>query len=277
MSSSDPASTLPALADDGAGTSALGPGPRDSWHTLTRYTAARIALGRSGGSLRTDSLLDFRLSHARAKDAVQARFAVEELAASLKSSGVPVEFATSAAAGRHQYLMRPDLGRRLAEESRKRLSAQAAQWGKRDLLVMVSDGLAAQAAHRHAAETVTVLLSLLACRGWTFFPVLLVPFARVKLQDEVGELLDARHSLILLGERPGLGSPDSLGAYLTYRPRSACTDADRNCVSNIREEGLPPREAAMKLAGLLVESERRKLSGVGLKEQEVPPSELPSS
>jgi ethanolamine ammonia-lyase small subunit len=133
---------------------------------------------------------------------------------------------------------------------------------------MVSDGLAAQAAERHAVETVARLTELLGAEGWTIYPILLAPFGRVKLQDEVGELLGARHALMLLGERPGLGMPDSLGAYLTHHPRTSCTDADRNCVSNIRPEGLPPAAAARKLAHLLMESARLGVSGVALKDTE---------
>ncbi len=117
-------------------------------------------------------------------------------------------------------------------------------------------------------ETVARLAEHLKAAGWTLYPILLAPFGRVKLQDEVGELLGARHALMLLGERPGLGMPDSLGAYLTHHPRGECTDADRNCVSNIRPEGLPPAAAARKLAHLLIESARLGVSGVALKDTE---------
>lgn len=239
---------------------------RDSWDALSRYTSARIALGRSGGSLRTGSLLDFRLAHARARDAVHEAFSAEEFVARLKQRGVDGVVERSGATSRNEYLMRPDLGRRLSESSRKRLCEAASLWGRRDLIAIVSDGLAAQAASKHALDTVARLFSGLERAGWSLYPVLIVPFARVKLQDEIGELLGAGHSLMLLGERPGLGSPDSLGAYFTYGPRAERTDADRNCVSNIRAEGLPPGEAASKLLALLCESRRRKTSGVALKE-----------
>ncbi len=250
------------------------PAGRDPWATLRRYTSARIALGRSGGSQRTDTVLDFRLSHARARDAVMAPFDAEGLAGRLAAGGSETAAITTAVGDKKTYLVRPDLGRRLSDESRAELSAKAAQWGRRDLVIIVSDGLAAQAAERHAVETVTLLAGLLAAAGWTLFPILLAPFGRVKLQDEVGELLGARHALMLLGERPGLGMPDSLGAYLTHRPNTACTDADRNCVSNIRPEGLPPALAARKLAHLLIESARLGVSGVALKDTQPAAGEL---
>ncbi|MFA6962842.1 MAG: ethanolamine ammonia-lyase subunit EutC [Opitutaceae bacterium] len=241
---------------------------RDPWVGLRRYTAARIALGRTGGSQRMETVLDFRLSHARARDAVMAPFDFEGVASRLVSAGFATQRIATAVADKKTYLVRPDLGRRLDAISRTGLSMLAAEWGARDLVIIVSDGLAAQAAERHAVETITLLSEHLTAAGWTLYPVLLAPFGRVKLQDEIGELLGARHALILLGERPGLGMPDSLGAYLTHHPRGSCTDADRNCVSNIRPEGLPPAVAARKLAHLLIESARLGVSGVALKDTE---------
>ncbi len=239
---------------------------RDPWVGLRRHTAARIALGRTGGSQRTDTVLDFRLSHARARDAVMAAFDTERVAGCFESAGLETQRIATGVADKKTYLVRPDLGRRLDETSRAALRSSGPGWGRRDLAIIVSDGLAAQAAERHAVETVTFLAEHLATAGWTLYPILLAPFGRVKLQDEVGELLGARHALMLLGERPGLGSPDSLGAYLTHHPRATCTDADRNCVSNIRPEGLPPAAAARKLAHLLIESARLGVSGVALKD-----------
>jgi ethanolamine ammonia-lyase small subunit len=241
---------------------------RDPWVGLKRYTTARIALGRTGGSQRMQTVLDFRLSHARARDAVMAPFDLDGVAARFVANGIATHRIATAVADKKTYLVRPDLGRRLDEASRAELGAFASAWGPRDLVIMVSDGLAAQAAERHAVETVTLLAEQLKAAGWTLYPVLLVPFGRVKLQDEVGELLGARHALMLLGERPGLGMPDSLGAYLTHHPQTLCTDADRNCVSNIRPEGLPPAAAARKLAHLLIESARLGVSGVALKDTE---------
>jgi ethanolamine ammonia-lyase small subunit len=239
---------------------------RDSWSGLSRYTSARIALGRAGGSLRTASLLDFRLSHARARDAVYSPFDAESLCADLNGAHLPTYVLNTAVQDRRQYLMRPDLGRRLDDASRERLKESAKGWGRRDLAILISDGLAAQASMRHAVATVVPLCERLLVFGWTLYPIFVVHQGRVKLQDEIGELLGARQTLMLLGERPGLGSPDSLGAYFTYKPRAACTDADRNCVSNIRPEGLSPSDAADKLIALLGNSVRLGLSGVALKD-----------
>ena len=240
----------------------------DPWAGLRRYTAARIALGRTGGSQLTGTVLDFRLSHARARDAVMAGFDAEGLTGRFKAAGLATQRIATAVADKKTYLLRPDLGRRLQDASRAQLASFAPMWGRRDLAIIVSDGLAAQAAERHAVGTVAFLAEHLTAAGWTLYPILLAPFARVKLQDEVGELLGARHALMLLGERPGLGTPDSLGAYLTHHPRATCTDADRNCVSNIRPEGLPPALAARKLAHLFFESARLGMSGVALKDTE---------
>lgn len=239
---------------------------RDPWASLQRHTAARIALGRAGASQRTVSVLDFRLAHARARDAVHASLDFPALACRFAQNNLAAELLATPVPDKAGYLLRPDLGRRLAAASRERLRDLAARWGRRDLAIIISDGLAAQAVARHAVETVTRLVALLDAGGWTIYPLLLVPFGRVKLQDEIGHLLNARHSLMLLGERPGLASPDSLGAYFTHNPRPACTDADRNCVSNIRPAGLPPAIAAAKLAALLAESARRGISGVALKD-----------
>ncbi len=236
---------------------------RDPWRSLSRHTAARIALGRAGGSVRTETLLDFRLAHARAKDAVELPFAAATLAAELVAHGIETFPLRTRAGDRRSFLLRPDLGRSLEPEARVALQAQ--DFGARDLCVVVSDGLSALAAERQVAPLLAQLWPLLATQKVSLYPVLIAPFARVKLADEVGEMLGARHSLILLGERPGLSSPDSLGAYLTFRPRAACTDADRNCVSNIRPEGLPHGNAACLLAATLRESAARGVSGVALK------------
>ena len=183
----------------------------------------RIALGRTGGSPRTATVLDFRLAHAQTRDAVYVPFdaprLVSELETALVQDGVAAAFSVpaccllaTAVADRVTYLARPDFGRRLVDASRDDLRGLASEWGRRDLAIIVSDGLSAEAAHRHATATITCLAVRLAAAGWTFFPVFVVPFGRVKLQDEIGEIVGARHSLMLLGERPGLDSPDSLGA-----------------------------------------------------------------
>jgi ethanolamine ammonia-lyase small subunit len=241
-------------------------GKPDTWRALKKFTSARIALGRSGGSWRTETLLDFRLSHARARDAVLKPFLSDLLDEDLHRGGFETFRLATAATDRQVFLKNPDLGRQLASASRLELQGQLAKWGKRDLAVLVSDGLSALAAETQIIPTLVTLLPILIGAGWTVFPILIIPFARVKLQDEVGAILQARQTLMLLGERPGLGSPDSLGAYLTYQPGPDKTDADRNCVSNIRPDGLPPAQAAKTLARLLIESARLRISGVALKD-----------
>jgi ethanolamine ammonia-lyase small subunit len=243
---------------------------RDPWQALAAHTDARIALGRAGGSLRTESLLEFRLAHAGARDSVHTPFDITGLEAALRSAGFETERLASRVTDKQTYLLRPDLGRKLAPASMDRLEAARGSWGQRDLALLISDGLAAAAAAHHAAETVTGLARILGAAGWSIYPVFLVPYARVKLQDAVGGLLQARHSLILLGERPGLSAHDSLGAYLTFQPGEHRTDADRNCVSNIREGGLPPLAAARKLADLLIASRRLGLSGTALRQEAEP-------
>ncbi len=238
---------------------------RDPWLALSRFTAARIALGRAGGSVRTDTLLDFRLAHARAKDAVELAFDAQALAGKLDAAAIETFPLETQAVDRRSFLLRPDLGRTLQAESRANLAAQRSLWGARHLCIVVSNGLSALAAERQVPPLLRALVPLLVARGVTLYPIFIVPFARVKLGDEIGEALGARHCLILLGERPGLSSPDSLGAYLTFQPRLACTDADRNCISNIRAEGLPCADAARSIVELLCESTRLGTSGVTLK------------
>jgi ethanolamine ammonia-lyase small subunit len=262
MSQLDPAKN-PAVP----GAAASGP---DSWSALSKFTTARIALGRAGGSWRTATLLDFRLAHARARDAVLKTFQWQELEAEMRSSGLETFRLETDATDRQVFLKRPDLGRRLSPGSRQQLQENRGNWGKRDLAVLASDGLSALAAETQIVPILAGLLPVLIRAGWTVFPIFIIPFARVKLQDEVGAILQARHSLMLLGERPGLGSADSLGAYLTYQPGPDKTDADRNCISNIRADGLPPQQAAEKLASLLLESARLRVSGLALKNTTLP-------
>src|SRR6266850_1833029 len=209
---------------------------RDKWQELSRYTNARIALGHSGGSLRTETVLELRLAHARARDAVWKNFEADKLQRELQAAGFDTCRLTTRTSDRQTFLLRPELGRKLSNESRQFLIEKRSEWGQRELAVIVSDGLSPLAAEAQARLVLIALFPRLLSAGWKMFPVFIVPFGRVKLQDEIGELLCARQTLILLGERPGLGSPDSLGAYLTYGPNSNRTDADRNCVSNIRPD-----------------------------------------
>lgn len=242
----------------------------DPWQHLRQFTSARIAIGRTGASLTTRALLDFRHSHALARDAVQAEFLPETISAALAAARIPCDVTLrTKTTDRPSYLLRPDLAKCLDEPSADRLQLLASRLPMPpDLVILISDGLSAAAANRHAADVVIPLIESLSELGWIIAPVFLVPFARVKLQDQIGSLLGARMSLMLLGERPGLGMHDSLGAYFTHLPSQEKTDADRNCVSNIRPEGLPPLVAAQKLRWLLSESRRLAISGVALKDRQ---------
>lgn len=216
---------------------------------LRDFTPARVALGRAGDSLPTRELLDFQLAHARARDAVYARLDP----ASLQLDGIHVG---SAAPDRTAFLRRPDLGRKLNEESRQRLAK-----GDYDAVFVVADGLSALAVHRHAKLLLEAVLPRVT--GWRLGPLVIAEQARVALGDEVGFLSGARLAVVLIGERPGLSSPDSLGVYLTWDPRPGRTDAERNCISNIRAEGLSYPAAADRLLYLMTEARSHKLSGIG--------------
>jgi ethanolamine ammonia-lyase small subunit len=231
---------------------------------LRDYTPARVELGRAGGSLPTRALLEFQLAHAKARDAVHLPLAVNSLVLELKQKGISSISLASAARDRGEYLKRPDLGRRLSDDSREQLAAVRAE---PDAVFVIADGLSALAVHRHAMPLLELLLRDL---DWRVAPVAIVEQGRVAIGDEIGELLGARMAVVLIGERPGLSSPDSLGVYLTWQPRPGLTDAERNCISNIRAEGLSHAGAAHKLLFLMNESRRLKLSGVRLKEDATP-------
>jgi len=252
------------------------------WQQLRRVTSARIALGRAGGSLPTAELLDFQLAHARARDAVSAPFDIAALSSQIEQLGLRTVGVQSAAGDHSTYLQRPDLGRRLSDASRAVLqspdpsiSAGVGNGKSPEIALIVSAGLSALAAQRQVVPLISAWLPLIETEGWTISPVVLVEFGRVAIEDEIGALLQATAAVMLIGERPGLGSPDSLGAYLVYAPRAGRTDAERNCVSNIRPEGLPPETAAVRIHHLVRESLRRKLSGVPLKDESIGPTGLP--
>ena len=238
---------------------------RDPWTTLREMTSARIGLGRAGGSLPTAARLEFRLAHAAAQDAVTTELDPQRVARGAAELGLAVEIVTSAAADLPTYLTRPDLGRRLSDESRARLAARG---GRCDVALIVADGLSAGAAHDEAPPLVRALVAVLRERGLTLGPLTIATRARVALGDEIGALVGARAAVILLGERPGLKSPRSLGAYLVFGPRRGRTDAERNCVSNIHPNGLATAAAARKIAWLTLAALERGLSGVALKDEE---------
>ena len=232
------------------------------WQALRRHTQARIALGRSGVSLPTSKQLAFQLAHAQARDAVHLELDIQALAAREPGS-IALH---SAAATRAIYLQRPDLGRRLDEASRQRLAPCPKNV---DLALVACDGLSALAIERHAAPFLAALRERLALESWTVSPLSIVRQGRVAVGDEVGELLQARAVLVLIGERPGLSSPDSLGLYLTWAPKVGLLDDSRNCISNVRPEGMPYAQAAYRLHYLLSQAFARRLSGVGLKDETV--------
>jgi len=247
----------------------------DPWSELRALTPARIALGRAGGSLPTQAHLDFQLAHARARDAVHEALDLEAAGGALRAAGMewlPVRSAAcpelaERAGHRDRYLQRPDLGRRLDPASRELLERRFAADAGMDAVFVVADGLSARAVHRHAVPLLSRIFPRLVADRWSLAPVVLAEQGRVALGDEIGALMGARLVVVLIGERPGLSSPDSLGAYLTWQPRQGRTDADRNCISNIRPEGLGYEPAAGRLHHLMGEARRRRLSGVGLKDE----------
>ena len=223
----------------------------DSWTQLRELTAARIALGRAGHSLPTRELLAFQLAHAKARDAVW-----RSLDLTIFAARDPL-YLRSAVRDRTEYLRRPDLGRKLAAESAAKLVR-----GDWDAVIVIADGLSAIAVHRNANALMDVLLPRLP--DWKLAPICVVEQGRVAIGDEIGEKLGAAMVIMLIGERPGLSSPDSLGAYLTWSPRVGRTDAERNCVSNIRAGGLAPELAAVRIAQLMNAARERRLTGVNL-------------
>ncbi len=262
------------------------------WQALRRHTPARLALGRSGGSLPTHAALRFALDHAEARDAVAAPFSEEAMAGDLRPLGREILVLKSAAADRAIYLRRPDLGRQLTPESAATLAARAdhsiifhnheivtnsgaptPRLGPPDLVIVISDGLSARAAHLQAPPLLAALLPTLEASGFHLGPLCIIPRARVGIINEIGVRLAAKCVLILLGERPGLGSADSLGSYFGYAPGPGRTDADRNCISNIRPAGFPPADAARKILSLLEAARASQQSGFQLKES--PPKSAP--
>jgi ethanolamine ammonia-lyase small subunit len=247
----------------------------NAWSQLRQFTAARIALGRSGVSLPTQPQLAFQLAHAQARDAVQLELDVPQLLHDLQAAGLAGAedglVLDSAATNRLTYLQRPDLGRRLSDASRAVLANQIGQSQERrhDISLVMADGLSALAIARNAVPFLAALMRQLAPENWSMAPLAVVRLGRVAVADEVGEQLGARIVVLLIGERPGLSSPDSLGLYVTWMPRVGLNDADRNCISNVRPAGLGYEGAARKLHYLLREMRAREISGVSLKDETV--------
>jgi ethanolamine ammonia-lyase small subunit len=237
----------------------------DQWLSLRRFTQARIALGRVGHALPTKALLDFQLAHAQARDAVHLPWDIESFAEQVRDNGAEALILETPVADRGDYLRRPDLGRILTEESRSRL--RDLDVATPDLALIVTNGLSSTAVRLHGIGLLQEMLAGLRQRHYSIAPVCLVANGRVALLDDIGSALAAQMAIIIVGERPGLSSPDSLGIYLTYAPQPGNNDAQRNCISNIRPpEGLSYQGAAAKLLHLVGEAMARRISGVALKD-----------
>ncbi|KLT67432.1 ethanolamine ammonia-lyase subunit EutC [Pedobacter sp. BMA] len=241
---------------------------KDLWEELRLFTAARIALGRTGVSLPLSESLKFKLAHAHAQDAVYSDMDVNAIETALDGLGITHVMVESGATDRTTYLQRPDFGRKLSANSTALLQNKRSI--QKDICIVIADGLSAFAVNENAVKVTSLFMESLSSKGFTFTPVVLAKQARVAIADEIAHHLNARLSVILIGERPGLSAYDSLGAYMTYMPQPGYTDEKRNCISNIRDLGLPPDVAAEKLRDLVVRSLQLKLSGVNLKDDDRP-------
>lgn len=239
----------------------------DEWSVLRRFTTARIALGRAGHALPTDAWLDFQLAHARARDAVHSPWAIEDFAAQVRTLGAEVLILGTPVRDRGEYLRRPDCGRRLTDEARESLCEYQPNHPI-DIALAITNGLSSIAIERHGMPLLQAILEQYHHLALRVGPICLAENGRVALSDEIGTALRARLAIILVGERPGLSAADSIGLYLTYGPRIGNTDADRNCISNIRPpHGMDYKAAASQLAYLTKEALTRKVSGVYLKDE----------
>jgi ethanolamine ammonia-lyase small subunit len=233
------------------------------WASLRRLTAARIGLKRTGASLATAPLLEFQLEHARARDAVHEELDIARLTADLAGLGLPALAVASAVDDKQTYLMRPDLGRLLAPGAETTLAPHA---GAYDVAFVITDGLSARAVQSHAPPVLAGVLPALRAEGLRIAPLVVVRHGRVAVGDAVAGALHATSVAVLIGERPGLSAPDSMGAYLTWQANARTTDADRNCISNIRPDGIGYADAAFRIAHMLRAMRARRLSGVRLKD-----------
>ena len=235
----------------------------ESLKALQEFTSARIAIGRVGTSIPLKQSLEFKLAHAHARDAVYSELDINNLTDVLKQFDLPVLHLHSRVNDRRQYLQRPDLGRRLDDGS---LDLLLDHRPETDIAIILADGLSATAVNENAVGLIQALIPQLLAAGFKLAPISVVEQGRVAIGDDIGHGLKAKLSLVLIGERPGLSSADSLGAYLTYNPKPGLTDEMRNCISNIRPGGLIYKKAAKKIFYLVSEAFKRKLSGVDLKD-----------
>jgi ethanolamine ammonia-lyase small subunit len=232
---------------------------RQSWVHLRTLTPARIAIGRAGGGVPTPAWLDFQAAHARARDAVHAKLDVIAMLEKITAQGLTACNVHSAAESREEFLRRPDLGRALSAESKARLSEPMVA---PDVVIVVGDGLSSIAVERNAVSVLEYLCPQLRAAGLQLAPIILAEQARVALADAIGEIMQAKLSIMLIGERPGLSAADSLGMYLTYAPRIERVDSERNCISNIREGGMGAEEAAAQAADLVRSMLAHRASGI---------------
>lgn len=240
---------------------------QNTWDKLKHFTDARIALGRAGASIPTRANLDFQLAHAQAKDAVLKEIDLKDLALSLDASQ-EILTVHSCATDKDLYLKRPDLGRKLCDESRVLLQNYQSQHAQNyDVVIVAGDGLSARAIEANASYFIQQLLAVCQSQQWTVAPIVLAVGSRVALGDEVAEILKAKMLVMLIGERPGLSSPDSMGIYFTYAAKVGCHDAMRNCISNVRPAGLSTPIAIQRLLSLMQKSLSLGLSGVALKDE----------
>jgi ethanolamine ammonia-lyase small subunit len=230
------------------------------WRDLRRFTDARVALGRAGNALPTAAHLDFQEAHARARDAVWSSLDVTQLEAALAPLGLPLQRVTSQAEERRRYLLRPDLGRRLAEDS-------TLPQAKGSIALVVADGLCARGVQQQAPALLAALVPALSKAGFAPSPIIIAEQARVALGDDIAEAMQAAAVVMLIGERPGLSATDSMGLYLTWAARRGSNDAMRNCISNIRPGGLSADVAAAKALWLLAEARKLGATGVALKDE----------
>lgn len=238
----------------------------DHWQFLQNYTPARIARGRAGHSSPTSELLKFQADHAQARDAVYSVLDITLLIDSLKSDlDLPIITLKSKVENRSEYLQRPDLGRTLSQESRELL--QTIKIEESDVCFVVVDGLSADAINQNTPPVLKNIIAKLKKINWKIAPICLVEQGRVAVADEIGYLLKSKIVVVLIGERPGLTSPNSMGAYITFNPQVGITDESRNCVSNIRPEGMSSEAASQKIFYLLSEMRLKKISGVNLKDE----------
>lgn len=244
---------------------------RDPWTDLKQFTDARIAIGRTGCSILTDEYLKFSLAHARACDTIKMPFDRQMVRKRLEDMGLDVVFAESAATNRDVFIRRPDLGRKLGEVSRERLKKM--KYPGADVLIVIGDGLSSKAVHKQAVPLIRNFLPYMKELGLSVGPIVLAKQSRVALGDDIAEVMNCGLVAMLIGERPGLSSPDSLGVYMTYKPYAGRLESERNCISNIRPEGLSYERAAFKLAWLVETAYDRGISGTALKDKSDDPNE----